>query len=92
MAAFLITYDLNYSGQNYRNLEQSIKNLTTSYAKIATTTYIINSNLNSTAIRDNLSNHVDNNDELFVSKLTGEAAWKGLSDEISSWLKNNLSK
>ncbi len=91
MASYIITYDLNKTGQNYESLEKAIKAYGT-WAKIATTTYIIVSSSNSESIRNNLKQYIDNNDELFVGRLNGEAAWSGLSDETGSWLKENLNK
>ncbi|WP_417625156.1 hypothetical protein [Paremcibacter congregatus] len=52
--------------------------------------WVIVTDQTSTAIRDNLKACLDDNDELFVGRLQGEAAWKGYSDKISKWLKDNL--
>lgn len=89
MASFIITYDLNSSGQNYTALNDAIKSYGT-WAKIATTTYIIVSQKSASNIRDYLNQFIDNNDVLFVAKLQGEAAWCGLNEEVSNWLKKNL--
>lgn len=89
MASYIITYDLNKTGQNYESLEEAIKSYGT-YAKIATTTFVICSNDNSSSIRDHLRKQIDTNDELFVGKLTGEGAWVGLGEKISTWLKTHL--
>ncbi|WP_225444212.1 hypothetical protein [Echinicola arenosa] len=41
-------------------------------------------------IRDKIMNVMDNNDQLFVGVVKAPAAWFGLGDEVSNWLKNNL--
>jgi hypothetical protein len=33
---------------------------------------------------------MDSDDGLLVTRLSGEAAWQGLGDEISQWLKQQL--
>lgn len=88
--SYIITYDLNKVGQNYKNLEDAIKSYGT-WAKITTTTYIISTSDTSAEIRNKLQKHIDANDELFVGKLTGEAAWFGLNKH-SNWLKQNLNR
>lgn len=91
MATYIITYDLNKAGQDYESLESAIKAYGT-WAKIATTTYVIVSSDSASDIRDYLKGQIDKNDELFVGKLSGEAAWSGLGDKVSTWLKENLNK
>jgi CRISPR/Cas system-associated endoribonuclease Cas2 len=91
VASYIITYDLNRAGQNYESLNKAIQSYGT-WAKIATTTYVVISSDSAENIRNNLQQYIDNNDELFVGKLNGEAAWYGLSDKISSWLQTNLNK
>jgi hypothetical protein len=89
MASFLITYDLNTQGQNYKGLNDAIKSYD-NWAKIATTTYIIKSSSNTGAIRDHLRKFIDDNDELIVAELTGVTSWYGLSKEVADWLLKNL--
>lgn len=89
MASYVITYDLNKAGQNYEALEKAIKSYN-AWAKIATTTFVITSNDNSSTIRDHLKAKMDANDELFVGKLSGEGAWAGLGEKVSQWLKDHL--
>ena len=89
MASYIITYDLNRAGQNYEALEKAIKSYGT-WAKIATTTFVIRSDNNSSGIRDHLKGQIDANDELFVGKLAGEGAWFGLGEKITKWLKEHL--
>ncbi len=89
MSSFMISYDLIGPNRDYDELYSAIKNYGT-WAHINESLWIIRSTKTSEAIRDDLEKHIDENDKLLVAKLTGEAAWTNLSDEISSWLKNNL--
>lgn len=89
MSSYIISYDLDNPGQNYEKLIDAIKNYGT-YAKITESCWCIVSTDESKVIRDNLESIVDSNDKLFVAKLTGQAAWFGLSKSTSDWLHNNL--
>ena len=46
--------------------------------------------MNSKQIRDDLAQAIDDDDMLFVAKLSGEGAWRKLSDEKTNWLKAHL--
>lgn len=87
--SYLIGYDLNKSGQDYKTLIEEIKKLG-KWWHCLDSTWIIKADSSTTIIRDNLKKFIDSNDELLVVCLTGEGAWTGFSDECSNWLKNNL--
>lgn len=87
MSSFLVSYDL-ISDKNYSKLYEAIRNYG-SYAHILESVWIINSSSSSVEIRDNLKHYLDSDDKLFVAKLTGESAWKNLSNENSNWIKTN---
>lgn len=86
---YLIGYDLNKSGQDYKTLIDEIKKLGT-WWHCLDSTWLIKSSSNAVAIRDHLQKFIDKNDELLVVCLTGEGAWTGFSEQCSQWLKNNL--
>ena len=89
MNCFAISYDLIGPNRDYDKLFEAIKAYGT-WARINESLWIIKTNETSVNIRDNLKQVMDNNDKLFVAKLTGDGAWNNLSNEISNWLKNNL--
>lgn len=89
MKKYIITFDLNKPGQNYKALHDAIQKFH-AWVKVATTTYVVQSNNSAIQIRDLLQKHIDKNDELFVAELTGKAAWYGLSNEVTEWLKKIL--
>jgi hypothetical protein len=90
MKSFLIGYDLNKPGQNYENLFVAIKKLAGTWWHCLDSTWIIKSDSTAAAIRDALSPHIDQSDELLVVELSGVGAWVGFNAECSGWLKENL--
>lgn len=82
MNKYIVTYDLNTPGKSYSSLISKIK--TYQYSKICESVWIVRSNNSSSEIRDNLLSEMDNNDRLFVAKLTGEAAWRNCIDSIDN--------
>lgn len=90
MATYLIGYDLNASGQDYKNLTDSIKEISNGWWHNLDSTWVIKHAGPATTIRNSLKQHLDSNDELLVVKLSGEGAWTGFHDKGSKWLKDNL--
>ncbi|MBF4508419.1 SinR family protein [Flavobacterium sp. JLP] len=86
---YLIGYDLNKSGQDYKTLIEEIKKLGL-WWHCLDSTWIIKSESNATDIRNYLKKFIDTNDKLLVVRLSGESAWVGFSDDCSKWLKENL--
>lgn len=89
MNSYLITYDLDKPGKDYESLINRIKEYP-AWAHICESSWCVRSSNSSKDIRDTLSPYLDDNDKLFVGKLTGEAAWQGLSKELTNWLHDNL--
>jgi len=85
----LVGYDLNRPGQDYTSLFEAIKSLGAWWHHLDST-WLIKTSYSAEYVRDSLRPHLDNNDELLVTSLTGEAAWHGFSDSGGSWLYNNL--
>lgn len=84
-----ISYDLNRPGKDYSALHAAIKQLG-SWCHPVDSTWYVNSSLTAASIVDTLFAVMDNSDSLLVTRATTPGAWQGLSDEISTWLKNNL--
>lgn len=89
MTTYLISYDLSNPGQRYSDLSKTIKQYP-KWAKILESTWCICTEDSAKKIRDNLESCIDKNDSIFVAKLSGEAAWYGLTDAITKWLHSNL--
>ena len=86
---YLISYDLRNPGQNYEALLKKIKS-SSGWARLGDSAYIIISEDSAVNIRDYLMTVLDNNDKIFVGVINAPAAWRGLGDEVSQWLSNNL--
>ncbi|PHS06169.1 MAG: hypothetical protein COA78_14535 [Blastopirellula sp.] len=89
MSSFIVTYDLNKQGQNYDCITEKLEAYGT-YWHIQGSVWIIVTAQSAKQIRDNLVACLDENDELFVGKLSGEAAWQGYNEKVSNWLKEKL--
>lgn len=91
MASYIVTYDLRQPKRDYEKLKQRIKGISGTWAFITESFYIVvSSQMNSKQIRDDLAQAIDDDDMLFVAKLSGEGAWRKLSDEKTNWLKAHL--
>ncbi len=92
MATYFIGYDLNGPRKEdaYPELITAIKKYGTWWHYLDST-WIIKSISSAAEIRDSLSRHLDNTDELLVAELSGNAAWTGFDQKASDWLKSNLS-
>jgi hypothetical protein len=90
MTTYMIGYDLNKSGKDYKDLIAAIKDLSGSWWHHLDSTWIIVHNGTAVQIRDALKKHIDDNDELLVIKLATESAWTGFDANGSKWLKDNL--
>lgn len=86
----IVTYDLRNPGRNYETLLKRIKAYA-NWARLGGSSYIIMvENVTSASQhRDFLLEVLDANDKLYVSGLGKDAAWYGLGDEVSNWIKNN---
>ncbi len=63
---YLITYDLNKPGQEYPRLYDTIKELSSSWWHYLDSTWLIDTSLGATAIRDRVRAVVDQNDSFLV--------------------------
>jgi hypothetical protein len=91
MAIYMIGYDLNRPGQDYKELINAIEALSGTRWHCLDSTWLVLSNLRAIDIANRLTPHIDKGDELLVSEITkGNSAWAGFNDECSKWLKNNL--
>ena len=88
MTAFVIGYDLNRPGQDYKSLFDAIKGIG-NWWHCLDSTWIVKSSLTAIQVRDKLAAHIDGNDKLLIAVLSGEAAWKGFDNDCSTWLKDN---
>jgi len=89
MKVFEISYDLRSPGRDYEPLRKAIKSYGTWCHPLESTWLVVTSDT-AEAVRNRLVPCLDSNDGILVTALTGEAAWLGLSDEVSQWLSHQL--
>lgn len=89
MKTYIIGYDLNRPGQDYTDLITAIKTYRSWWHHLDST-WIIKTDETAEQVRDKLSAHIDNTDELLVVGSSGEGAWTGFNEKGSTWLKDNL--
>lgn len=88
MKVYQISYDLRKQ-RDYAALFKRIKAYP-NWCHALESTWVITSQNPAKEIRDHLAGAMDNDDGLLVTRLHGEAAWINLVDDISRWLKNQL--
>ena len=86
---YIVSYDLRPPTQRYNSLEECIKSCS-KWAYVCESTYLIKTEETAAQVRDALGVYIDGNDKLFVGTISAPAAWKGLPQEVSEWIKNNL--
>jgi len=90
MNTYLISYDLIRPGKDYPNLISHLK----SYGKWARpleSVWFVKSALTAEQIRNAARAHMDANDKMLVIDVTKRAAaWVNLSQEVSTWIHNEL--
>jgi hypothetical protein len=89
MAAQLITYDLLAPGRDYSSLHLAIKELG-SWWHCVESTWIVDSALPPSTIRDILRAHLDANDKLVVLQLEGHWASQHLNENCNNWLREHV--
>ncbi len=90
MAAYMITYDLNSSGQKYDKVIQAIKDSSTgAWCSYWKSSYLIKSSLTPNQISDNIKPHLDSNDHLIIIEVKNNyQGW--LSDKQWKYIKENI--
>ncbi len=91
MYTYLISYDLRAPGKNYSDLHNHLKSYY-SWAKPLESFWLIRTTESKPAeVRNAIRKHMDTNDHVFVVDVTGQnAAWYGMSDKVTEWIKENL--
>lgn len=89
MNTYIVSYDLSEPGQNYENVLKAIKKHS-GWARLGGSAYVVLSDNSTVEVRNAIATALDSNDKLFVGTINAPAAWIGLTDDVSDWLKNNL--
>lgn len=90
MNTLLVSYDLITPGRNYEPLRKFLESHS-SWAKPVQSLYMVKSSKSAESLRNDLTPFLDTNDKIIVIDVTSDAAaWKGLSEKVSDWIKKNL--
>lgn len=88
MKVYQISYDLRKQ-RNYEALFERIRAYGT-WCHPLESTWVIACNQTAEQVRNYLQQAMDADDGLLVTRLLGEAAWYGLNDTASQWLRQQL--
>lgn len=86
---YIVSYELKDPSRNYQGLIEEIKN-SPGWAMITESSFIVDTQETAVSLRNRLNGKIDSNDIVYVCRLDREAAWYGLSEDVSNWIKNNL--
>jgi len=85
MAKYEVSYDLRNPGRNYESLWKRLGEW--GAVRVLQSVWIIDRQTTAQQIRDDLQHHMDANDGILVTGLTGEAAWRHLETNSDRVLK-----
>ena len=88
MPCYIVSFDLFDPLRNHDELYMAVKAYT-DWAKLNGSTWVLVTEDSALQIRDQLKQHLEVNDRLFIVKSGVEAAWRNPECE-NEWLKENL--
>jgi hypothetical protein len=89
MAAYMITYDLNSTGQKYDEVIKAIKDSGSYWCTFWKSSFLIKSNLTPNQITDNIKPYLDSNDRLIVIEvLNNYQGW--LTEEQWTFIREKI--
>ncbi len=90
MAVHWVNYDLNQSGKDYDGLISYLQSHD-AWARPVKSSFLVVTSLTAAQLRDGMLDHLDANDDTLVISVSGESwASYGLSEELNTWLSQNL--
>ena len=89
MPAYMITYDLNSTGQKYDEVIKAIKDSSSAWCSYWKSSYLIKSSLPPDQIVDNVKPHLDNNDRFIVIEVkNNKQGW--LTEKQWEYIRENI--
>lgn len=89
MTIYVISYDLNNPGQDYKHLYEEIKSFE-SWWHCLDSTWMVSTQMAGINIANKLWAKMDRNDKLLVTPVVSGSAWAGFTGDCENWIKNNL--
>ncbi|MGE2817956.1 hypothetical protein ACQI5H_22845 [Mycobacterium heidelbergense] len=89
MSSYIVTYDLSTPGRDYESLFSYLKSFPY-HAHVLESSWAIITSKTALEVCNEILPHIDGNDHVLVNEVTLNAAWFGLPDPVSEWLKKYL--
>ena len=90
MPIYMVSYDLNRPGQDYKTVTDRIESLGT-WCHYLGSTYLVKSSLNLDSFSDRITSVADSSDRFIVVEVNGPIkGW--LSNDQWAWIHSNLSR
>ena len=86
---YIVSYDLSNSGQRYDELISKIKE-SPAWARLGGSAYLVESDKSATDLRNNYKSCLDENDKIYVGRVSAPAAWSGMPHDVSDWIISKL--
>lgn len=86
---YIVSYDLIEPGQKHEALIKLIKQ-DGKWARLGGSAYLVDSESTAVELRDRYKSALDGNDKIYVGRVTIPAAWSGMSEGVSKWIKEKL--
>ena len=90
MSLYLVAYDLEATGLNLDCLSQKLEALG-NYWRMQPSVWLVAWPGNAIGLANHLEFCLDDNDEVFVTKLTADSAWS-YDNDATAWLRSNILK
>lgn len=91
MSAYMITYDLNATGQKYDEVIQAIKDSSTgAWCSFWKSSFLIKSYLSANAISNKITPHLDQNDRMIIVEVKPNNYQGWLSNDNWEYIKDNI--
>lgn len=91
MAVYMITYDLNKEGQNYKKVIEAINECSIEQYSVWKSSYLIKSDMTAKQISDKISQFLDENDKMIAIEVKDNyegwlprGSWEYLQEKIFS--------
>jgi len=85
MAVFVVSYDLNKAGQDYKGLYEELKR-STNWWHYLDSTWLIYTSESANGLFQRIKKHIDNNDSVFIVEVNNNYSGR-LSEKAWEWIK-----
>lgn len=90
MTVYQVDYDLRKQ-RAYEPLYERLRSYPV-WCRPLESTWVIETSQSAAQVRDYLVDAMDADDGILVTRLSGEAAWRGVTPDVSQYLKNLLER